>query len=187
MPKGALGSSTTPPCLLESSQQPKRQVPLLAPFDQRENQGTETLSGFPKVTQPVWVQRGMAVGEGFSCICWTGKLILVTTKLEPRRSLGQGESGGRFRVNSGAREAGMAGGFWGHGEGVALMLLAETSVPATSSRGLGRGRTSLGRYPLIPSGGCYWGAGRGEDSLGKHPALVSAHSGHSRLRVLPNA
>lgn len=46
-------------CLLESSQQLREEVMLLDPFYQGENQGTERLSGFPKVTQPVWAERGL--------------------------------------------------------------------------------------------------------------------------------
>lgn len=46
-------------CLLESSQQLHEEVKLLAPFYQEGNQGTERLSGFPKVTQPVWAEQGL--------------------------------------------------------------------------------------------------------------------------------
>lgn len=33
---------------------------------------------------------GGEVGKGFNCTCWIGKLVLVTAKLEPSFSLGQG-------------------------------------------------------------------------------------------------
>lgn len=45
-------------CLLESSQL-HEEVKSLASFYQEGNQGTERLSGFPEVTQPMWAERGL--------------------------------------------------------------------------------------------------------------------------------
>lgn len=72
---------------------PKRQVPLLAPFYWGGNQGTERLSGFPKVTQPIWAEQALRPP------LLTVKSILVTTKLDPRHSLGKVEAGGRLWGN----------------------------------------------------------------------------------------
>lgn len=70
-------------CLHESSQQPHEEVLLLTPFYQGGNQGTERLSGFPKVTQPVWAEQGLRLN------LWDCEAYFGTTELEPRLSLGQ--------------------------------------------------------------------------------------------------